>query len=226
MAVRPLLIVGTAIFVAVLAFTLWGWTQIPDGVRIAVHWNLQGQPNGFMNKAGALAIGPTMMAGVSALLFGMRQVEPRQNNLVRSNALFAVAWIGTLCALALVQAHVVFAALRIHSAFTDDLTPAIAIFFLAIGNVLGKTRSNFMMGIRTPWSLDSDYSWEKTHRWAGRLIVLTSIATLASGLAFGNEAACKILLFGLIASIAVSVVLSYFFWRQDPFRHGHDSLPE
>jgi uncharacterized membrane protein len=40
-----------------------------------------------------------------------------------------------------------------------------------IGNVLGKLRSNFFVGIRTPWTLSSEHVWDQTHRWAGRLFV-------------------------------------------------------
>ncbi len=38
-----------------------------------------------------------------------------------------------------------------------------------MGNVLGKVRRNFWVGVRTPWTLASDAVWNATHRVAARL---------------------------------------------------------
>ena len=38
------------------------------------------------------------------------------------------------------------------------------------------------MGIRTPWTLTSDLSWDRTHRVGGRLFVLEGIVFILLGL--------------------------------------------
>jgi uncharacterized membrane protein len=40
-----------------------------------------------------------------------------------------------------------------------------------LGNVLGKVKRNFWVGVRTPWTLASDVVWERTHRLAAWLFV-------------------------------------------------------
>jgi uncharacterized membrane protein len=32
---------------------------------------------------------------------------------------------------------------------------------------MGKIRPNWFVGVRTPWTLSSKLSWDKTHRLAG-----------------------------------------------------------
>jgi uncharacterized membrane protein len=54
-----------------------------------------------------------------------------------------------------------------------------------LGNVLGKVRRNFWMGVRTPWTLANDQVWTKTHRLAAWLFVggsVLGLALLAAGL--------------------------------------------
>ena len=58
--------------------------------------------------------------------------------------------------------------------------------FVVIGSVLGRVRPNWFVGVRTPWTLSSKVSWERTNRAGG------GIGTL-----------------GL-------VVYSYRLWRDDP----------
>jgi uncharacterized membrane protein len=43
------------------------------------------------------------------------------------------------------------------------------LFFALMGNVLGKVRRNFYVGIRVPWTLASDRVWNDTHRLAAWL---------------------------------------------------------
>src|SRR5262249_22094976 len=56
------------------------------------------------------------------------------------------------------------------------LVAGIFVFFALLGNVLGRVRRNFWMGIRTPWTLADENVWNKTHRLGGWLFVVYGIA--------------------------------------------------
>jgi uncharacterized membrane protein len=226
MNLRPVLVFGGMLLAAVLALTAWTWVHIPDGALIATHWGINGQVNGHMPKAPGLLIGPTIMFVLMAFYWAIAKVEPRQNNLVRSKGLFSVAVMGGLIVGALAQVLVDFTALGIRLPVIDTVIPAVAILNVVIGNFLGKTRANFFVGVRTPWTLESDYSWEKTNRWAGRFFIFSGLVTLAAFFVFGNAVATYVLIVTLVAAAIVSVALSYVFWSRDPERHAHDSVPE
>ncbi len=51
------------------------------------------------------------------------------------------------------------------------------------GGQLGKLRSNFMIGIRTPWTLADDRVWERTHRLARWPVMLAGLAIVLAALA-------------------------------------------
>jgi len=86
------------------------------------------------------------------------------------------------------------------------------------GNYLGKARPNFFMGVRTPWTLSSDLSWEKTHRMLGRLFVFSAIIVLATRFAIGTQAAFLALAGTISASAILAIISSYVFWKNDPAR--------
>ena len=46
------------------------------------------------------------------------------------------------------------------------------VVMIVIGNYLPKTRRNYIIGIRLPWTLENDENWSKTHRLAGKIWVL------------------------------------------------------
>jgi uncharacterized membrane protein len=67
------------------------------------------------------------------------------------------------------------AALHPRANFGKPMVTVMFVFFALIGNVLGKTRRNFYMGYRCPWTLASDTVWVATHRLGGKLMFATGI---------------------------------------------------
>ena len=65
---------------------------------------------------------------------------------------------------------------------TAVLTAAIGVMLIVMGNFMGKIRSNFVFGMRTPWTLSSELSWNKTHRLTGKLFMLWGLVVLGLSL--------------------------------------------
>ena len=87
------------------------------------------------------------------------------------------------------------------------------ILFIVIGNYLGKIRSNYMMGIRTPWTLSSDLAWDKTHRLGGKLFMLAGLLLLLSALFLPVTWWVYVMLGTLFPMLIVLFVYSYLVWR-------------
>ena len=47
---------------------------------------------------------------------------------------------------------------------------ATGVMLIVVGNILGKLRANYVIGIRTRWTLADPTVWDKTHRFTGRLM--------------------------------------------------------
>ena len=48
----------------------------------------------------------------------------------------------------------------------------VGLLFLFIGNMMGKVKSNFFLGIRNPWTLSDPDVWNRAHRLGGALFFL------------------------------------------------------
>jgi uncharacterized membrane protein len=87
----------------------------------------------------------------------------------------------------------------------------ICLIFTLLGNLMGKVRRNFYVGIRTPWSLANERVWNATHRFAAKAIVvggLVGLALTATGLVTWPVFAV------LLAAWVVPVVYSLVFYKQ------------
>ncbi len=80
--------------------------------------------------------------------------------------------------------------------------------FATLGNLLGKVRRNYWMGIRTPWTLSSDANWIATHRFAAWSITGTGIvATLAILMGVNWLVCMSFVMLSFMAPIAYSFYL-------------------
>jgi uncharacterized membrane protein len=153
-------------------------------------------------------------------------IEPRRANLIASRKLYQTGWIGALLVMALAQIAIVMTALHHVFNVRASIVTGVSLLLIAGGNYFGKSRANFFAGIRTPWTLSSDYSWEKTHRLGGRLFVAAGMASLlvlaTDGVFFG----LLMLLGTLFVSLIATIVMSYVYWKRDPEKNGAPAMAE
>ena len=93
----------------------------------------------------------------------------------------------------------------------------IGAFFIVIGVILPKVHPNWFVGIRTPWTMTSDLSWNSTHRLGGWLFAVIGAATLVTGFIM-PKAALWVLLAGGGAVVVALFAYSYVVWKGDPAR--------
>ncbi len=89
---------------------------------------------------------------------------------------------------------------------------------IVTGNYLGKIRSNYFAGFRTPWTLSSELSWNKTHRLGGKLLFLLGVVLIAGSIIVIGEFWAYFLLVASLLWTVVLVAYSYFIWKSDPDR--------
>ena len=87
-------------------------------------------------------------------------------------------------------------------------------FFAILGNFIKTIKPNHFIGIHTPWTLESDYTWEKTHQLSGPIWVVGGIMIAILPFVFPHKAVSPIIILGMLTvMILVPVVYSYFVYR-------------
>jgi uncharacterized membrane protein len=110
-------------------------------------------------------------------------------------------------------------ALTLATSFNPALvvTPFIAIglltLFFCLGFAMPKIKQNYMIGIRLPWTLESEDNWNRTHAFAGKLWVRGSLAGIVLAVIF-QSASIFIASGTLIAMMIWTVIYSYRIFQE------------
>ncbi|MDZ4741641.1 MAG: SdpI family protein [Alphaproteobacteria bacterium] len=215
---RPMLIANGVLIASMAGLSAWAWNQIPDGAQIPVHWNLEGHIDRFASKSEALVFFPALTLLITAMMWTLPRFDPRRANLEASGKFWNAATILLGLFLAYLHVLITLGALGQSVDMANALIPGLCVLIAGLGNYLGKTRSNWFGGVRTPWTLSSEYAWEKTHRVTGRLFVLSGLVTMIAWFVLGAKLSLFVLIGSVLVSVTAAVALSYFYWRIDPAR--------
>ncbi len=49
---------------------------------------------------------------------------------------------------------------------------------IVLGNYMPKIKPNYFIGIRTPWTLESEAVWNKTHRLGGKVFIAMGMLSM------------------------------------------------
>lgn len=214
---RPMILYSVAVVGAMTLLSGWAWPRLPAGAQIPIHWGLDGQVNGYAPKEVGLLLLPLMTAAITVLFALIPRFEPRRPNLERSGRAYGAIWIAVVTLLGGV--HVLSVAIALGAALevTRLILIGVGALFVVIGNYLPTVRPNYLVGIRTPWTLASDLSWVRTHRVGGRLFVLEGLALIVFGLLDARAQMLAVAVIGaIVILLAVVFAYSYRVWKADP----------
>jgi len=206
---RPLILAGV-LLAATAIVGVWAYRILPAGAAIPVHFSAHGDADGFMAKGPGLALLPAIGGLVVLLLALAPRLAPNRAGLDQSADVYGVVLIGVAAMFLVSEGAVAMRAMDPDFDVIRWLFLAIGVLFVLLGNLLGKLRHNFLLGIRTPWTLKDKRVWDRTHRFTGRLMVIAGVALAAvAAMGVGHEW----LIWALIACAATPGVAGFIYSR-------------
>ena len=205
------LLLTSLIIVLPLCIGLVLWNQLPN--TMATHFGIHGDADGFSSKPFAILFVPLFILAIHWFSVFIISADPRKQNI--SPKIFTIIlWILPILSLytgLLIYSYNMGYPLHVKT-WTEGF---LGFLFLIIGNYLPKTRQNYTIGIKVPWTLDNVENWNRTHRLAGYVWILCGlIIVVQSFLGLHNV----YLMIGLILLMTL-IPCIYSYWL-----HIHDHL--
>lgn len=204
-------IIAVALMVASIAAPACLYADLPD--RIPTHWNIRGEVDGYGGKW-TLFLLPVMMVPLLALFYFLPALSPRhfEVDTFRSTYLYMMdVAIGLLTYMQAVLVYTVYQFAHGDRSFDIGraLFAGIFLFLALMGNVMGKVRKNFYIGIRTPWTLASERVWNDTHRLGAWVLAVAGLVGFAMMVLGVPMWAAVVLLIGSMLGLLVYSFLHY-----------------
>lgn len=199
-----------AIALLPLAYLATIWGQLPESVPM--HWNINGEIDRYGGKPELL-----ILVVIPLLIYGLFLIIPKidpKNKLAKmGNKLNSIRFVTTAIVSALMLI-ILYAVKNESIGNLNYIILAIGVLFAALGNYFQTIKSNYFIGIRTPWTLENETVWKKTHKLGGKLWFVGGIAIVVCSLMLNSE--LNIIVFLAITAVIsiVPIVYSYLAFQE------------
>lgn len=186
------------------------YSKMPE--RMASHWNIQGEVDGYITKFWGLFLIPFVSFVLYLFFVLIPRIDPLKNNIEKFRKYFDTFIVLLMSFLLYLYLLTIFWNLGFRFNFIQFLVPAFSILFFYTGVLIENSKRNWFVGIRTPWTLSSDAVWSKTHELGGKLFKIAALISLI-GIVFENYAIYLIILPIFFVAI-YTTVYSYFEYKK------------
>jgi len=181
-AMRRAVLASVMIIVAQFLVGIYLYPRMPG--RVAIHWGLSGEADGYGSKFLGLFLIPIVSAVILPLFLVLPRIDPSRG-IQRFRGGYDWFVLGFVAFMAYVHGITLAWNLGLRLDMMRMLAPALGAMFYGIGALMGRSRLNWFVGIRTPWTLSDERVWDATHELGGRLFkacgVLAVVGVLAEG---------------------------------------------
>jgi immunity protein, SdpI family len=198
-----------ACLAAMLAVGMFMYPGLPE--TLPTQYDFDGIASNYLPKEAVILILPLSYAASIAVIHFLIRFSPEKFAMQNSQRAMdiVVLSIGIL----LLAIHIGLLMSRGDgSIFQRYFSIGFAFFIVIMGNVIGKTERNFIIGIRLPWTLASEQNWRATHRLAGKLMVASGLILLA--ISFYSVSLVLTLSLGL-GWLVIAAIYSFMFFLKN-----------
>ena len=200
------IILSVALCLLPILLGLYWWEELPE--MVATHFNFKNEPNGWSSKTFAVFCLPCVMAALDAVCIIGLSLDPKSKRQAAAMQRLMLWFIPALSCVLMPTMLLMALGWEIDLGFY--ITLFMGILFIVIGNYLPKSRQNYTMGIKLPWTLNDEDNWNYTHRIGGFVWVIGGIVIVACALL-----GVPVVMFPVvIVMVAVPTVASFRYYRR------------
>ncbi len=152
------------------------WNQLPD--LVPSHFNAQGETDGWMQKAQFIFLFPAILLGTQLFVI-LCIVFDNSNKKMSDKVARLVFWIIPVTSI-LMESISYASAMGINVPVVTIVFIFSGVLFIILGNVMGKARYSFTVGLRLPTTLNDEQNWFHTHRVFGWTMVIAGLVLVAT----------------------------------------------
>lgn len=182
------------------------WNKLPD--RIPTHFGADNMANGWSSKPMAVFGLPLLLLALEYFCAFFANADPKKKN-INQKLMRLILWIvPVLSVVTCLSCYVIALGVPVDIGMLINIL--IGVMFVIMGNYMHKIKQNYSVGIKLPWTLNSEENWNRTHRLGSWLFVIGGAAFIINGF-FQSE---WVLVGFLVCVFVIPAGYSFFLYKK------------
>lgn len=192
-------------------YVAYVWNSVPD--TIPVHFNEKGEADGYGSK-NMLIWMPILLIGSSFFIYKLVPIIDPKKRFEQMGNSFDKIMFFMISMMSAISIFFIYSSVSGGTTNNNLLTAILGLFFMALGNYLPTVKPNYFIGIRTPWTLEYENIWRKTHRLAGHFFMAGGLFITISSLFLAPENAIYLMLGTSMLITIIPAIFSYLEYKK------------
>jgi uncharacterized membrane protein len=145
------------------------WNSLPESVPL--HWNLNGEIDDWGSKYSLIGLVFLLPVLTYILMLVVPKIDPKKRieSMGGKYDQFRFILVAFMSVLAL---FIIYISKNQKLSNPSMIVILVGILFVFMGNYFKVIKQNYFIGIKTPWTLESEEVWKLTHLLAGKMWVI------------------------------------------------------
>lgn len=188
------------------------WNQLPE--RVPMHWNIKGEIDRYGEKMELIIIPILLPLLVYIIFLVIPKIDPKNKLNKMGNKLQTIKVLLTTL-MSILALFIIYSAKNESFTNPNYIVLSIGVLYIILGNYFKTIKANYFIGIRTPWTLENETVWKKTHKLGGKLWFVGGIIVVLTSLILDKEP--NVTVFLIITGIItiIPIVYSYIIFKKE-----------
>jgi len=182
------------------------WNSLPE--KIPIHWNMQGEIDGWGTKDQLIVILLVLIVFVYTLLLVITMIDPKGKLGKMGKKLYHIKFL-TMLVMSLIAVFILYSAQNESGSNMKILFVLMGFLIVGFGNYFPTLKPNYFIGIKTPWTLENETVWKATHQLGGKLWFFGGVVLTLLVLFLPTEVSFIVFMVGVGILAIVPTVFSY-----------------
>mgnify|MGYP000196625063 FL=1 len=179
------------------------WDRLPE--KIATHFDQHNVANGWSSKPMAVFGIPFLLLLIHLFCVFFTANDPKRKNINR-RIFTMILWLVPVVSVITCMA-IYGLALGMELDIGVIVNIMVGIMFIILGNYVRKVKQNYTVGMKLPWTLNSEENWNRTNRMTGWILILSGLLFLMNSLLLKTEIVFAVILLVILVPMIYSFIL-------------------
>lgn len=188
------------------------WNQLPE--KVPMHWDIKGDIDRYGDKIELLLIPFLLPVLVYVIFLVVPKIDPKKKLHKMGNKLQNLKVLMTIF-MSVLALFIIYSAK--NNTFTNPnyILLLIGVLYIILGNYFKTIKANYFIGIRTPWTLESETVWKETHKLGGKMWFVGGLLVVLSSMVLDKQANSTLFLIITGIITIIPVLYSFMLFRKE-----------
>lgn len=187
------------------------WNQLPS--EVPLHYNIRGEVDRYGDKSELILIPVLTSLLIYVIFLVVPYIDPKKQ-IQKMGKKYDTLKLVITTFMSVLALFIIYTAKNQSFANPNYILLLSGVLFIIFGNYFKTIKPNYFIGIRTPWTLESEGVWKETHKLAGKIWFAGGLIVILSSLIFNEKINVIIFMSSIAIMVLIPVVHSYLLFKK------------